>query len=137
MSGGPDLRDFETRCQVRWGDMDSMAHLNNTVYLRFMEEARLCWFRACGMLDPAAPTGPILARVECDFRKPVVWPADIVVRQRITRVGRSSVDHELELFLDRPDGELVAEGKSVLVWMNYASGKSEPWPDAIRALISV
>jgi len=129
-------RVFEVRSEVRWGDMDAFGHLNNTVYLRFMEDARIAWFRTLDLLVDGSDHGPILARVECDFRKPVTYPAVVITRQTVTRVGRSSVGHDIELLLEGSD-ELVATGKSVIVWIDYASGASAPWTDPQRALFSV
>jgi len=130
-------KHFEYRSQVRWGDMDSAGHVNNIVYFRYMEDARIAWFEHLGMLDAGADLRPILARVECDFRKPVTYPGDVVTRQTVTRVGRTSVDHDVEIVLADDPSQVVATGKSVVVWLDYASGKPAPWSEHQRALFSV
>ena len=134
MAGG---KQFEFRSQVRWGDMDAAGHVNNTLYFRYMEDARIAWFQHLGMLDPNAAAQPILARVECDFKKPVTFPGDVITRLVVTRVGRSSVDHDVEIVLADHPGQVVATGKSVVVWLDYTTGKSTPWTETQRALFSV
>ena len=78
---------------VAWGDMDAFAHVNNTVYLRWFESARIAYFRAVGVLDrrESDGVGPILARATIDFRKPVTYPDRIVVSARVPR----ATEHQL------------------------------------------
>jgi acyl-CoA thioester hydrolase len=66
---------------VAWGDMDAFGHVNNTVYLRWLESARIDYFKKVGLLDRMARdrVGPILARTEIDYRRPVTWPDTVHV----------------------------------------------------------
>jgi len=127
------MQDFAIEMPLRWGDMDAMGHLNNVMYFRLMEEARIQWFAAFGF--PTMPSGeaPILAHAACDFVKAMTYPALAVVRQLVTRVGRSSV--EMSLTIERKDepGVVYATGRTVIVWYDYSAGKSAPWPDSIRS----
>ncbi len=118
---------------IRWGDMDAMGHVNNTIYFRYLEQARIAWFDA--VIGPVRPDacGPILAHVACDFIKPLVYPGDIWIRQDITRVGRSSVEMDLAIWRNDAPGDLYARGHSVVVWMDYQAKRSVPWPDELRA----
>ena len=63
------MKEFILEVPLRWGDMDAMAHLNNVMYFRLMEEARIQWFQQFGF--PTLPSGeaPILAHAACDFVK--------------------------------------------------------------------
>lgn len=128
------IRVLELRIPVRWGDMDAAAHVNNTVYLRYMEEARLAWTYALGVRNKIPGQAPILARIECDFKRPVTWPAELLVRQTVVRTGRTSVEHAVEML---QDGVLVASGRSVMVWMDYNTGQPTPWPEPQRSMFSV
>jgi acyl-CoA thioester hydrolase len=130
------MRVYRKLIPLRWGDLDAMNHLNNTLYFRLMEEARISWFFAHDlMMKQDAVEGPILAFASCDFKKPMTYPCMTTVTQTVTRLGRSSMDLELTIEGDEPEPLLYAKGKNVLVWMNYETGKSAPWPDdLVKAL---
>ena len=130
------MNEFVCDIPLRWGDMDAMAHLNNTLYFRLMEEARIQWFHKIGF--STLPTGhaPILAHVSCDFLRAMTYPGTARVTQTVTKVGRSSV--EMTLVIERTDepGTRYAAGRSVIVWFDYTANKAEPWPEAVRAVIA-
>jgi acyl-CoA thioester hydrolase len=130
------VREFVLEVPLRWGDMDAMAHLNNVMYFRLMEEARIQWFQQFGF--PTLPTGeaPILAHAACDFVKAMTYPGVALVRQTVTRMGRSSVEMELAIEKKDEPGVTYATGRTVIVWYDYAEGKSKAWPEAIREAIT-
>lgn len=121
---------FETLIPLRWGDLDARRHLNNTLYFRLMEEGRIQAFRAFGM-DDLSSHGIILASIACDFLRSLTYPSTARVTHRVSRIGRSSLD--LDVLIERSDepGVLYARGREVLVWVDYDSGKSVPWPEPI------
>jgi acyl-CoA thioester hydrolase len=121
---------------LRWGDMDAMGHLNNTVYFRLIEEARIQWFNQLGLVTSAQQDGPILAHVSCDFLKPLTYPSTAKVVQTIVHIGRSSITLDCEISAGQSASEVFAKCKSVVVWMDYRISKSVPWPDTIRSLLA-
>lgn len=129
------MKDYAVEIALRWGDMDAMAHLNNVMYFRLMEEARIRWFAELGFSTLPAGAAPILAHASCDFVKAMTYPGTARVRQIVTRVGRSSV--EMSLNIERTDepGVPYATGRTVVVWYDYAADCSAPWPPAVRARI--
>ena len=133
------MRVYRKVIPLRWGDLDAMNHLNNTLYFRLMEEARISWFVAHDMMvdltNSDRADGPILAFASCDFVKPMTYPANAVVTQTVTRVGRTSMDLDLTIEGDEAAPVLYARGKNVLVWMDYKAGKSAPWPARLRAAL--
>ena len=129
------MRVYRKMIPLRWGDLDAMNHLNNTLYFRLMEEARISWFREHDLVARPDGEGPILAFASCDFLKPMNYPCNAQVTQTVTRVGRSSLDADVTIEGDEATPVLYAKGKNVLVWMDYASGKSAPWPEALRAAL--
>jgi acyl-CoA thioester hydrolase len=129
------MRSFQYRMPMRWGDMDAMGHINNTLYFRYFEQARISWFEAVGLSTDGRGCGPILAHVSCDFVRPLKYPGDILVDQVITRVGNSSVAMDLSIVRADAPTDLYARGKSVIVWMDYAAGRAIPWPDPVRRLM--
>lgn len=81
---------------VLWGDMDAFQHVNNTVFLRWCESARLLFFEQTGLMKTQKETGigPILASIQCRFRAPVIYPDTISVHTTLTRMGAQ--DFELQ-----------------------------------------
>lgn len=130
------MKEFVIEVPLRWGDMDAMSHLNNVMYFRLMEEARIQWFARFGF--PTLPVGeaPILAHVACDFLKALTYPATAIVRQRVTRVGKSSVEMSVQIERADEPGVIYASGRSVIVWYDYATNASAPWPETVRAAIT-
>jgi acyl-CoA thioester hydrolase len=118
---------------VEWGDQDGFAHVNNTVYLKWCETARVVYLGKIGMWEMIKRdgVGPILASISCDYRRPVTFPDTVLVGARVSRIGRSSFRMEHAVVSEAQDA-LVAESHSTLVFIEYASGKSLPLPARLR-----
>jgi acyl-CoA thioester hydrolase len=123
---------FEHELEVRFRDCDPMGHVNNAVYLTYFEAARFAWWRRA--FGPAGLTdhGFIVARVEIDYRKPALPGDRLIVRLRVGSTGRSSFKVLYEI-LNIRTREVVAEGSSVQVAYDYASGASVPLSEDVRA----
>jgi acyl-CoA thioester hydrolase len=130
------MKEFVLEVPLRWGDMDAMAHLNNVMYFRLMEEARIQWFQEFEL--PTLPSGEacILAHASCDFVRAMTYPGVAIVRQVVTRVGRSSVEMSISIEKQGEPGVVYATGRTVLVWYDYQQGKSLPWPERVRQAIT-
>jgi acyl-CoA thioester hydrolase len=120
---------------IRWGDMDAMAHVNNTIYFRYCEIARLDWmFKVGAGVDPTGE-GPIVINAFCNFLRQLEFPGDVRVTVYVAEPGRSSFEtyHTLE----RTDeaGVVYAEAGARIVWTDYPTKKSAPMPDWFRALL--
>ena len=77
---------------IRWGDMDAMNHVNNTVYFRYLETARIDWFRSIGCpVDPRGE-GALIVNAFCTFHKQLEYPGDIVLKMYVSDPGRSSFE---------------------------------------------
>lgn len=121
---------------IRWGDMDLMGHVNNTVYFRYMEIVRLEWlYRIGGKPDPTG-TGPVIVNAFCNFIRQLEYPGDILARHYVTNPGRSSFDTYITLERSDDAGRVYAEGGAKTVWTDFKAQKSVPLPDAVRALVS-
>jgi len=126
------------RMSVRWGDMDAMGHVNNTVYFRYIETARIAWLEQVGALPDPARSGPALVNAQCSFLKQLKYPAEIEVTSWVGPPGRSSfeVSHQIRLVdADGAAGALHAEGAAKIVWVDFAAEKSVPLPEEIRSLL--
>lgn len=119
---------------VRWGDMDSMGHVNNAMFFTYDEQTRIDYFAARMKDDPRfwKDYGLILARIECDFLAQVHAPATLEARFRIAELGRTSMKTVAGMFLG---DKLVAVTRGVLVWFDYRQGKALPIPDSVKTLI--
>ena len=124
---------FTADIPIRWGDMDSLAHLNNATYFRLMEEARVQMMHSSGVAYPPN-TGIVLAHASCDFLRSITYPAIVRIVHTVTCIGRSSAELELTMsYANDPQATPCARGRNVLVWMDLSKGASAPWPDHILA----
>lgn len=120
---------FRCVIPVRWGDLDALNHVNNTLYFRYAEETRVQLFDQVAIALPSTRVG-VLAHASLDFLKPVLYPATVVVSLVLTRVGRSSMDFDVLIECQGEPGVAYAKGKNVIVGTDSASGKSLPWTAA-------
>ncbi len=120
------------RIAIRWGDMDAMGHVNNTVYFRYMEQARISWFEA---LVPEAEawhaTGIVIVNAACNYKRPITYPGMVEVKLLIGSPGGSSVPTFYELRVDA-DPEPYADGAAVVVFVNMKTQRPAQIPDGIR-----
>jgi acyl-CoA thioester hydrolase len=123
---------FEMQMPMRWGDMDAMGHINNTLYFRFMEVVRLEWLFKVGVSMAATGDGPVIINAFCNFLRQLQYPGDLRVTMFVANVGRSSFDsyHHIER-VDQP-GLVYAEGGARAVWTDYVAKKSMPMPEWFR-----
>ena len=127
----PRLLVHTSRQSIRWGDMDMLGHVNNTVYFRYMEQARIEWMYALHPgSDTFAGTGPVIVNASCTFREPLVYPGEIEVRMYLAELGRSSVGSHYEIWMN---GRQYADGAAKIVWVDRASGRSVPLPERLVA----
>ena len=111
--------------------MDSYQHVNNSEYLTLCEEARIAWFRSLHGPWRSETAEPVIARIELDYKKPLVHPANVIVRLSLERLGNSSLSLHHTLTTDS-DPSIYAIGKSVLVWTNPQTGRTTPVPEFVR-----
>ena len=124
---------FEVTVPLRWGDMDAMGHINNTLYFRYMEIARLEWIFKIGASTDLQGEGPVIVNAFCNFLRQLAYPGDARVTLFVAEPGRSSFEtyHTIER-TDQP-GVVYAEGGARVVWTDYRAKKSAPMPEWFRA----
>ena len=122
------------RFPIRWGDMDALGHVNNTLYLRYFEEVRVSWAERIGMPLRHDGEGMILAKASVTFKKPVDYPANVVVELLAGSIGRSSFTL-LNTLTVEGETEPSATGECVTVWYDYVNIKSVPMPARLRAIL--
>ena len=122
----------ELTFNIFWGDMDALGHVNNVRYFDYFQEARIEWLKQLN-IRMTEDTGPVVAQVACNFLKPIFYPATLTIKSQAHTPGRSS------LILDHciyQGEELMAQGTSTVVWMDYKKKKSIALPDLLRLLLA-
>jgi len=120
---------------IRWGDMDAMGHVNNTVYFRYMEQARISWFDALGVRPNPRGEGPVIINASCTFMRQLVYPGEVEVRTNAGKVGNSSFATWLEMRPSYDPETVYAEGAAKVVWVDFDKGKSIALPEKIRQIV--
>ncbi len=132
------MSHFVHRLEVRFRDCDPMGHVNNAVYLTYLEQTRFNHWRSLWGFGtphgPPEPPGVILARVECDYKRPATYGETLEVRLTVGEIGRSSFRYEYEIVDGQ--GRTVLLAKTVQVMYDYAAGKAVPIPEDIRLLLT-
>ena len=117
---------------IRWGDMDALGHVNNTVYFRYLEQARVEWLES--LREHAGDInglGSVIVNASCTFLLPLCYPGVVDVRMFIDPPGRSSIDSHYEVWMiDRK----YAEGSARIVWIDERTQRSAPLPERVRAI---
>jgi acyl-CoA thioester hydrolase len=119
---------------VRFRDLDALGHVNNAVFLTYLESARLAyWLQVTGRTDLRG-MDVILARAEVDYRAPVGYGAELEVGVRCASIRRSSLVLEQRIVEQKgePGGRLVAEARKVLVYYDYAAARPQAVPEDLR-----
>jgi acyl-CoA thioester hydrolase len=123
---------YTHRLEVRFRDCDPLGHTNNAVYLTYLEQTRLHYWRQLwgfGSPQSNAP-GVIMARAEIDYKRPSHYGQMLEIRMSLTAIGRTSFTYAYEV-VDETD-QVVASARTVQVMYDYASGRPMPIPDEIR-----
>ncbi len=132
------MSEFSIELDVRWGDVDSFGHVNNAVFLAYLEECRSRWMETVPCHWQDGETGPVVAGVHINYRRPLHWPERIQVTLKPDSPGRSSIKLHSEIRSLAHDGKrdsvLFADAAVTLVWIDRKSGESVPLPASFREL---
>ncbi len=121
---------------VRWRDLDAFNHVNNSKYLSYLEEARLHWMIGLpgkGMDDHVAP---VVAAAQLNYRRPIAWPAQVVVELFVERLGTTSLSAGHRIIDAENPNVLYCDGHVVMVWIDRDSGAAAALPVAVREACS-
>jgi acyl-CoA thioester hydrolase len=122
---------------VRYRDLDHQGHVNNAVYLTYIESARLGYYEASGIwqADSGKTTGMVVARIEIDYLAPIFPGQKVQVGIRISHMGTKSMtfDYQIE---SGTGGMIFARGKSIMVTYDNQKGESIPIPQDWREKIT-
>jgi acyl-CoA thioester hydrolase len=126
---------YSTTLEVRWRDLDALGHVNNAVYLTYLEQVRIGYFREVGLgFESLDDVGMILAEVTCTYRAPLKLGERVTLRMRVSELRNSSF---IVLYrIEGEDGRLAASASTVQVCYDYEADRTIPIPDSWRELIS-
>ncbi|HOI73361.1 MAG TPA: thioesterase family protein [Syntrophales bacterium] len=118
---------------VAWGEMDAMGHVNNIVYFRYFESARIAYFEKMGLIDFMKKTGigPILATTSCRFRIPLTYPDSVLIGAKVVSVEEDRFVMNY-IVVSKKHRKPAAEGEGVIVAFDYRGGKKVPVPEALK-----
>lgn len=119
---------------VAWGDMDAFQHVNNIVYFKYFESARIAYFEKLDFNDQMKKTGigPILANTQCRFKIPLTYPDTVSVGAKVDDIENDRFLMKY-LVVSHKHRNIAAAGEGMLVSFNYHENKKAPIPDEIRA----
>ena len=122
---------------VKWGEMDAFQHVNNTVYIRYIEDGRLGIFERLGMADDLKATnkGPIFASITCDYLAPVTYPDTVWVASNIKQTSDKKITLEQVIYSEKL-GKLAAKSTSLCIYYDYKNLRSCEITDTIKQALN-
>ncbi|CAG0940358.1 thioesterase III [Anaerolineae bacterium] len=124
---------------VAWGEMDAFQHVNNIIYFRYFESARLAYFEKLDLIGLMNQTGigPILGFIQCKFKIPLTYPDTVSVGTRISHIGEDRFTMEY-VVVSHKHQKIAAEGEGIVVAFDYRENKkatvSKEWKRRIAEL---
>lgn len=118
---------------VVWGEMDAFGHVNNAVYFRYFETARIAYFERIGMLAfmEKQGIGPILAHTECRFRIPLTYPDSVEVGARVTAIEADRFLMQYQIWSQTAQA-VAARGSGLIVSFDYRKACKVAIPAELR-----
>ena len=118
---------------IAWGEMDAMSHVNNIVYFRFFESARIAYFEKMDLMGYMTKTGigPILATTSCKFKIPLSYPDKVLIGAKVVSIEEDRFVMNY-LVVSTKHQKVAAEGDGVIVTFNYKEGKKVTVPDVVK-----
>jgi len=127
---------YECTIPIRWGDMDAMGHVNNTLYFRYLEIARVDWLNTLNAAPSPEGEGPVIVNAFCNFYKQLEYPGDVLVKMYASDPGRTTFETWATMEQAANPGVVYAAGGATTIWVNFPQQKAVDLPDQIRALVT-
>ncbi len=124
---------------VQWGDMDAFGHVNNTMYFRYFETARLAYFQKLGLLDEMKKIkiGPILAATDCQFKRALVYPDQIIAGASITEKHSHGFMMAYGIY-SQNQATITSLGTGRIVMIDYSNGaKVKPTAQQLKQIAQI
>ena len=127
---------YQMTIPIRWGDMDAMGHINNTVYFRYMETARIEWVNGMGLAPRPGGEGLVIVNAFCNFIRQFEYPDDVLLKMYVSDPGRTTFESWATMEKVAEPGVVCAAGGATTIWVNFPQQKAVGLPDWIRAIVS-
>lgn len=123
---------------VAWGEMDSFQHVNNIVYFRYFESARILYSEKLGLhkMKDETGIGPILGSTSCKYKLPLTYPDTVSVGAKITAIESDRFWMKYAVVSHR-HRRVAAEGDGLVVMYDYRAGRKVAIPEEIKKRIAV
>ncbi len=133
LSGFPVIK----RVEVAWGEMDAFSHVNNIMYFRYFESARIAYFERVQLMEFMAETGigPILASTSCRFKMPVTFPDTLQIGAKVVDVQKDRFSMRYRVVSEKT-GRIAAEGEGSVVCYDYTRNAKSDVPEVMLARIN-
>ncbi|OIN28890.1 acyl-CoA thioesterase [Vibrio barjaei] len=132
------LKDYSvvTEIPVAWGEMDALNHVNNVVYFRYFETARLDYFSHINLMEDMAVTniGPVLGETYCRYKLPVTYPDTLLVGSRITEVQEDRFKMEYQV-VSKKLGKVTTTGTATIVMFDFTTNQKALISDKLMSAI--
>ena len=137
---------YQMRIPMRWGDMDAMNHINNTIYFRYLETCRIDWLHSLPgfwgqspnrlVSDPNNPEGIVIVNAFCNFYKQLEYPGEVLVKMYVSDPGRTTFESWGTMERVDEPGVIYAAGGATTMWVDFPNQKAKALPDWLRELVS-
>lgn len=132
------LHDFPviTEIPVAWGEMDALQHVNNVVYFRYFETARIEYFQHIHLMDHLANAniGPVLSETHSRYKIPITYPDTLLVGSRVSDIQSDRFSMEYSIVSKRL-GKITTSGTATIVMFDFHRNTKAPLPDNVSAAI--
>ncbi len=133
----PDLTTYKSSVQqkIQWGEMDAFQHVNNVQYFKYLESGRIHFMDDSGLMKTMSESniGPILAKIDCNFLKPMFYPDTIIIHLKVSRIGNTSFG--IHQVIESENQGIVAQGSSVVVMFDYKNKEAVYIDDELRGIL--
>ena len=126
----------EGRLAFRWGDMDAMGHVNNTLYFRYLEIARVDWLNSLNAAPAPEGAGPVIVNAFCNFYKQLEYPGDVLLKMYTSDPGRTTFETWATMEQAANPGVICAAGGATTIWVDFPKQKAVDLPDWVRKLVT-
>lgn len=130
------LLAYQLSLPVRWADMDVNAHVNNTRFFTYFESARLAWFESVCPRKQRDGQGPVVAQSACNYRRSIPYPETLLINMYAGAPRRTSFTTYYDVLSEADPSIKYADGQAVMVWVDRETGKAQPLPDFVRAVLA-
>lgn len=127
---------FKLKLRIDWSEIDGLGHINNLAIMKYIQAGRVNYLESIGLLPvkPENRTGPIIASITCQFRKPLFYPGNVTVYSRVDLIKNTSFRIQHEVIND--DAEIVAEAHDIIVFYDFDKNTKLALPEDLKKKIS-